>query len=429
MHILFLTPSFPPKIGGGERYAHMLATRLTREGHCVTVITGDAQREDDFWRPQKPGPVTETQEGMLRVIRCPMAGLPGGFAALSLWRKAMIVRSALPGPQIAQLEQMARRVPHIPALADALATLGETPDLVHAFNLSWEYPLIEARRYAAQHDLPLVVTPFYHPGTERRDRVALNHTMAHQRRVLSEADAVTTLTDIERRHLLELGLSPERVHVLGSGIDVPAITSDDKEEAAPDDLAQPLVLFIGRVGHDKGALHAAEAVRALNDRGTHATLALVGPTAPEFKRYHRRLPIAERAFIRPLGVVDEDTKQHLLSRSRALVLPSRVESFGLVFLEAWSHGVPVIGARAGGIPDVIDHGVNGFLVDYGDVAALAAHLHMLLEDRPLATRMGERGRQKLTAVYTWDTVCERLLTLYRQVLIRRGHRPSTGENG
>jgi len=95
-----------------------------------------------------------------------------------------------------------------------------------------------------------------------------------------------------------------------------------------------------------------------------------------------------------------------------LVLPSRVDSFGLVFLEAWAYRKPVIGAAAGGIPEVISDGSDGFLVPFGDVKGLAHRIATLLDDKALARQMGEEGYRKVIRFYTWDAIFPRLEEIY-----------------
>jgi len=129
----------------------------------------------------------------------------------------------------------------------------------------------------------------------------------------------------------------------------------------------------------------------------------------------------ERAGIVLLGPVSEQVKHTVLERAELLVLPSRVDSFGIVLLEAWSHGKPVIGARAGGIPGVIDHGVDGLLVPWGDHRALAEAIETILGDPDRARRMGDAGRAKTAARYTWPAVYAQVEELYQRVLVARGH--------
>ena len=85
-------------------------------------------------------------------------------------------------------------------------------------------------------------------------------------------------------------------------------------------------------------------------------------------------------------------------------MPSRTDSFGIVYLEAWLNGVPVIGARAGGVPEVITDGVDGYLVDFGDVAALANRIELLLRRPEAARALGEAGRRKVLAEHKWIAI-------------------------
>jgi len=414
MHVALVTPAYPPLPGGGERYVAALARGLAARGVDVTVVTSGAAAEADLWRGAPAAPPEEDER--LRVIRLPIRAFPGGRRGLMLWRKAMVVLAALPGERTAALQRMARRVPPIEGLEAALAGLAGVA-LIHAFNVSWEHGLVAADAAARAAGVPLVATPFAHLGQAAGDRVARNSTMAHQLAVLRAARRVLVLTSVERDGLAGYGVPPERVAVIGGGVDAPP----DDFAASPywdgaARLPEPYAVFVGRLAADKGAIHAAEAILRLRRRGRVLSLALVGATTPAFERFYRGLPAAERDVIRPLGLLPEGDKHAVLARSRCLLLPSQSDSFGIVLLEAWSHGRPVVAARAGGIPGVVDEGVNGLLVPFGDVAALAQAVEALLADEALAQRLGERGRAKVASEYNWEAVAERVHSHYGDIL-------------
>jgi glycogen synthase len=409
MHILLVTPAFPPCPGGGERYAYALARQLAGQGLTITAVTSTATREAHLWQGQTAPPSLELPSH-LNLVHVPLISFPGGWTGLLAWRKLMVLLSMLPGDQSPLLQRMARRIPPLPGLAEQLDILPGPFALVHAFNISWEYPLLAAWRYARQRGLPFVATPFMHFGAGH-DRVARNSTMDHQRKLLYDADRVLVLTGIEKEGLLALGCRPERVVVVGGGVEEPPPFVDTAVPLPP----TPYLLFIGRASHDKGAIHAAQAVLQLQAEGTAVTLALIGQTAPEFDRFYRRLNQDQKACIRPLGILSETSKHALLHQSELLLLPSRTDSFGIVLLEAWHHGKPVVGANAGGIPGVIDAEENGLLVPYGDVAALAAAVRRLLADPALGRRLGALGRQKVIRQYTWPQVAREVLAQYRQL--------------
>ncbi len=172
------------------------------------------------------------------------------------------------------------------------------------------------------------------------------------------------------------------------------------------------VLFLGRASFEKGAIHTMRAVAALRRQGHPITLVLAGQTTTEFERALARWPAHDSEAIRPLGLVDEADKHALLEGAVALALPSRTDSLGIVLLEAWAHATPVIGASAGGIPGVVDHGHNGFLVDFGDVSALTEAILRLLTDEELRRTVGQHGQASVAAQYTWEQVGHRVHNCY-----------------
>ena len=118
-----------------------------------------------------------------------------------------------------------------------------------------------------------------------------------------------------------------------------------------------------------------------------------------------------------LGYVPDAGRR--LGELDVLVVPSRAEPFGLVTLEAMAAGVPVIATDAGGSPEIIRHGREGFLVPPGDEAALAARLNDLLGKPLLRRECGQRGREHFRALYTDDMMVESTEAVYRRALERR----------
>jgi glycogen synthase len=101
-----------------------------------------------------------------------------------------------------------------------------------------------------------------------------------------------------------------------------------------------------------------------------------------------------------------------------LVLPSVYEELGTVLLEAMWAGLPIVASRTGGIPDVIEDGVNGLLVPPGEPEALASVIDRVLADRALAYRLSE-GAQKRGKDYDWEVLAGRVLQVYRGVTVGR----------
>jgi N-acetyl-alpha-D-glucosaminyl L-malate synthase BshA len=112
----------------------------------------------------------------------------------------------------------------------------------------------------------------------------------------------------------------------------------------------------------------------------------------------------------------------VLKHADLFLLPSQLESFGLAALEALSAGVPVIASRAGGIPEVIEDGVNGLLFDVGDVAGVAAGALRILGEPDLAARMGEAARARALERHQKEPLVSRYEDAYRELCKRSAQR-------
>ena len=102
------------------------------------------------------------------------------------------------------------------------------------------------------------------------------------------------------------------------------------------------------------------------------------------------------------------------SSCEIFALPSRGEGFGLVYLEAMARGKPVIGGAHGGAPEVIEDGVTGYLVQYGDTVQLATSIETLLMDPALASEMGARGRKRVERDFRFSVFASSLKKILRE---------------
>ena len=418
MRILHVNAAYWPFVGGAETYAREISERLVQRGHQVTFVTTNATQVEHFWNPRKPhiSPGRENVGGV-QVIRCRVAHLPISPWSFYLFRRLAIAISNLSVDTTPVMWAMARYMPWVP---DIEATLGDLPgpfDLVHGINVALEWPLLAAARYAKQRGLPFVITPFVHVGEAHNPHVMRHYVMRHQLESLRQGDVVFTQTGLEADALKQLGLEPNRLRRLGMGVNFRDLEGGVGERFRQQhNLAGPLITFMGSVTRDKGALHLVEAMRELWDKGRQISLVIAGPPADEFLTYYARLPQAVKDKALLIGPVLGQDKRDLFAATTALAVPSRIDSFGIVYLEAWACSKPVIGAGAGGVPDVIADGEDGLLVPYGDVPALAQAIARLSDDPALAVEMGARGRAKVERSYTWDKIFGIVESAYEELV-------------
>jgi glycogen(starch) synthase len=407
VRIVHVTHRAWPVVGGSERYVLEVARRQVLEGHRATIVATDAADLTALWdrRGARMGPDAPGECDGVRIRRLPVRCLPLGrvvFPALRwlTWLTSQFsVRAALP---------LMRFSPRVPRLCQVLGDEGA--DLLFAWNITLEGLTAAVAQQAALRGVPWVAVPLLHLGRRRF------YTMRHQFELLRGADLVLAQTPTEQAYMLERGFDGGCVRIVSPGVDpAAAARADGARFRRKHGLDGPVVLSVGALGFEKGTPHLLAAARRLWREGRRLTVVLIGPGEAGVARALARLPGPERALCRYLGEVPEEEKWDAVGAADVIAMPSRTESFGIVFLEAWACGKPVIAARTGAVPDVVRDGDDGLLVEFGDAGGLARALRRLLDDRETAAALGRRGRAKVFGEYTWDHQYARMRAIVDEV--------------
>ena len=280
--------------------------------------------------------------------------------------------------------------------------------LIHNHRIGREFLALASLTVARKRGLPFVLTPYHHPRWR-------GYRYSAWIDVYRQADAVLTLTAAELEELAGLGVERERLHVIGGGGDRPLPADATRFRARLGGVKAPLVVFLGQLYGYKGVADLVAAAEQLRARGADFELCFIGPPTPFSRRFFAR---RGHPWIHLLGSVDEQTKWDALEAAALVCVPSRQESFGRVYLEAWAKGKPVIGARIPPVAEVVAEGETGLLVEPGSVGALAAAIERLLSDPELATRLGRRGREAAESRFSWPSVAARVEEVYGSLLER-----------
>jgi glycosyltransferase involved in cell wall biosynthesis len=261
----------------------------------------------------------------------------------------------------------------------------------------------------------------------------------HQLRPLSHAPlkrpflrgfaAMLPVSEAARAGFLASGLLPSaRVTTVPNGIALPARPADrgTMRAALGVEPGRPVVGFVGSIGPHKGLDTLLAVAARLRARYPDLCVAVLGAAHAGSARSGdladgvARLGL-ERT-VRLLGYRADAAA--LCAGFDVQVVPSVAEPFGLVVLEAMAQGVPVVATDAGGIPEIIRDGREGYLVPVGDDEILAARVASLLDDAELRSAMGARGRDRVAARYTRERMLDRIEAVYRVVLDAAGGRRS-----
>lgn len=211
------------------------------------------------------------------------------------------------------------------------------------------------------------------------------------------AHVLTRSEHVRASLIADYDLPAEHVTAIGGGVNFRQLP--DLEPRPAD--RPPTALFIGHELHRKGGDVLLRAFAETRARVPGARLLLLtGDTVPE------DLPLDGVELVR--SAWDRDRITELFRQADLFVLPSRLETWGDVLLEAMAHGLPCIGVRGESMEEIITHGETGLLVPVEDPQALTAALSELLLDLSRCRQWGLAARQRVEAGFTWDRVVERM---------------------
>jgi starch synthase len=247
-----------------------------------------------------------------------------------------------------------------------------------------------------------------------------------ERTAYEAADAVIAVSEGMRADVLSSypTLDPAKVHVVYNGIDTEFYRPDqatDVLERIGVDSSRPYVAFVGRITRQKGVPHLLRAGLAFDPTLQIVLLAGAADT-PDLKAETDAAIGDLRASRDGVFMVSEmlprEEVRQVLTHALAFLCPSVYEPLGIVNLEAMACETAVVASRVGGIPEVVQDGRTGLLVDYdaGDPAGfesgLASAVNRLAGDRELAVSFGVAGRKRAVRDFAWDAIGKQTVRLY-----------------
>jgi glycosyltransferase involved in cell wall biosynthesis len=225
-------------------------------------------------------------------------------------------------------------------------------------------------------------------------------------------NAVTTFAGATRDVVRAAGVPDHRIHVIPCGVRIPETQSTTAR--ARHELQVPqgafVVAVLARLVEHKGIDKLIEAMSCAELSGT---VLLVGGDGPLKEELEARASSSEYVDARFVGRLQDVGV--LFAASDVFALPSRLEGFGLVYVEAAMYGVPSIATRVGGVPDAVHDGETGVLVDPGDGEALRRALIEMRTNPTLRERLGTAARRRAVSELDEDTMVRRFRTLFTQL--------------
>ena len=408
MKIINISHLYYPSAGGVQTYIKNVSERLVRDyGDDVTVATTDSYFGPEKTFFKKITPSHETINGV-KVIRFSYRRWhikPLKLVVKMLRRFGLTVPEEiimqLNGPSSATMRNYLTNVE-----ADAF------------FASSSNY-------YFMQLPLWRECNFFYFASIHLDEEMEKTHLLKKQIECMNASTLYIANTHFEQERMIKYGVDKDKTFVLGCGVELSDFEINDQSVVRQfkKDLGIPenalLTGYIGRLEKTKNVHLIIAAFAKLNENISESYLLIAGTGSnyvEDLKNIVSQLSPNVSSRIKFLTEFDQSKKASLFNSLDVLVLPSKNESFGLVFLEAWSCKKPVIGTSIGAVRDVVTDGYDGLIVAPDDVDDLAEKMSILLSDKNLRERLGENGFQKVKEKYTWDIIVSKLRSCFTRAL-------------
>lgn len=384
MNILLLSQFFSDTKGGGEYVFSLIAKLLAEKGHKIWVITNLIKNEnyefDENIKIEFVEPVLEYKGGLpvsfYENLRYSFGAVLKGLSIVKN-EKIDIIHSNNFAPALAgSIISFFTRKPHITTVHDIFSLCGKD---------YW-------KQWGKQNDvstLSVKLAPFFEKMILR-----LQHKAIH------------TVSEASKDDLKKFG-SKKPIYVIPNSI----------EEVNNKNLnvVNTQFVFIGRLVFYKNLEVVIKALRIVKKIHPEVMLLIAGdgPHRKNLEKIVQKLELSNN--IKFLGFVSSKEKSRLLSASQALVFPSLCEGFGLVILEAFSHGRPVLVSKIRPLSDIVSDRDNGFVISPHNEEEWAERMNDIIENPEEANKMGQDGRRLLKSDYQSDIMIEKVLQMYNEI--------------
>jgi len=239
--------------------------------------------------------------------------------------------------------------------------------------------------------------------------------------IFQNASKLLLRTKWTSKWIIEQGISKQKIAITPSGLtkeELSAGKAIDFEKKFG--ISKNIILFLGTIRKQKGAMLLLEAFEEVKKEVKEAKLVFVGPSkvkhekksfVPELIAMVKKNNIKNVYFLGPLFGQD---KINALAACDVMAMPSSFENFGQTYSQAMAQSKPVIGTTGGGIPEIIHHNKNGFLIKPWNKADLIKKLVLLLRDKKLAKKLGKNGKETAEK-YSYKILAKELIGVFESI--------------
>jgi glycosyltransferase involved in cell wall biosynthesis len=393
MNILIITHIYPPAIDGGSRVISKLGEYLKKEGHKITVLTTNCTSTDDFINPKSKPIFTKPNPYIIRLpvykhFRYPLKVLNLVFPQHTYISDLLKVFQKGPIFKI------------FPLLKSLFYLKKQRIDLIITGPFPTSIP-IYANILKKIFNSKLLVNASFHQTDPDFFRLPLIQT-------LKNSNFIWSLTLYEKKYFsTKYGIGPEKIILAGNGVDKKFLIKNNNIKFPQ----KPNILFIGSLAKHKRVEFLIKTFKNLSYHFPDLTLTIAGQKTlyfPEIEQLLMKIPIKIRNKINFKFNFPQSELSQLIDDSTVLVLPSVQESFGLVLIESWSRGKPVIVSSIPSLKELVTNSKAGFVFKKDSLKSLQKTITEVLVDQTICQKLGENGLKYVREHYTWNQVVKKI---------------------
>jgi len=395
MKILCVSQRFNPAVGGAERMMEEIADYMSFR-QDITVLTTNTIDLNGFWNSDQNNVIRQTDNlKKYSIVRCSVT-IP---SSVTDELKDFPFAFNVPGPFSIEMWKY---------------LFSETRNFDLLIGSAFPYNhLIPTLLASKKFNKPSICIPHIHLEFPE------HYMTGFRLSLLDNFDAITVNTNYEKSQLIKYKIQEEKISIIPPSINVHLWQNLSKIDLCekfhtPNDSV--FILYLGYKSDEKGIFFLIDSIKNLWQKNLKIELITVGLETPEFQSYLKSQNQKIQKHIHNFSVIDEDLKKSLINSCDIFALPSKSESFGIVYLEAWMCQKPVIGCNIGAVSELIEDNSDGLLVEFGNKKQLSEKLERLIHDPQLQTKLGENGFEKICKKYDsrqnypmFENICLKLL--------------------
>lgn len=236
------------------------------------------------------------------------------------------------------------------------------------------------------------------------------------KKILKKVDRIIAVSSAVREDISKYGLNKDKIVVIHNGVDTKVFKPTKPVFKEQYEDSDNLLIFVGRIIEQKGLDHLIDAMPHILKEYPSTKLLIVGKgkIKPRLIKKVKKIGLNDK-IIFP-GFIDEELMPNLYSSADVFVLPSLWEVLPIALLEALSCGAPLLASDAGGNPEIVENGRNGFIFEKKNNEELIEKLRIMLDDHSLRKNMRRESREMALKKFDWDLITSKTLDFYRELV-------------